>query len=52
MWRDVPVASESGHLEVVRLLLKQANVDASANNNRAIQLASENGHLEVGEWAI
>ena len=40
-------ASMNGHLEVVRVLLKDSRVDPSADNNQAIQFASENGHLEV-----
>ena len=40
-------ASENGHSEVVRELLKDSRVDPSADNNYAIQRASKNGHLEV-----
>jgi len=40
-------ASANGRLEVVRLLLEQENVDASANNNFLIRWASANGRLEV-----
>ena len=41
------MASEKGHMEVVKLLLADPRVDPSARNNWAIQLASENGHLEI-----
>ena len=40
------LASDSGHLEVVRLLLENG-ADIHANNDEALQWASENGHLEV-----
>jgi hypothetical protein len=41
------MASENGHLEVVKLLLADPRVDPSDYNNIAIQAASKNGQLEV-----
>ena len=41
------VASENGHLEVVRLLLNHRDVNPEDENNYAIRWASENGHLKV-----
>jgi Ankyrin repeats (3 copies) len=40
-------ASNNGHLEIVKELLKDKRVDPSDDNNYAIRWASENGHLEV-----
>jgi hypothetical protein len=37
-------ASELGHFEVVKLLLKDSRVDPSADFNDAITYASENEH--------
>ena len=42
------LASNNGHLEVVRLLLDKG-ADVSACNNYALYLASRYGHLEVVE---
>jgi hypothetical protein len=36
-----------GHLAVVDLLLQDARVDPSANNNDAVRRAVENGHIAV-----
>ena len=43
----VITSSECGHIEVVKLLLKDSRVDPGAGNNYAIILASEYGHVEV-----
>jgi ankyrin repeat protein len=45
------VASNSGHLEVVRFLLQRgADVDVLDNANKtAVELASENGKAEVAK---
>src|SRR5690606_10551879 len=40
-------ASESGHLEIVRELLKDKRVDPSADNNYAIRCATLKGCLEI-----
>jgi ankyrin repeat protein len=40
-------ASENGHAEVVQVLLSDARVDASADNNYAVRLASVMGHAGV-----
>ena len=45
--RAIKCASEKGHTEVVRLLLKDSRVDPSAGDNLPIRWASENGHTEV-----
>ena len=44
------LASEYGHLEVVKLLLHESRINPSADNNRAIQSASKNGHLEMVKY--
>ena len=43
----IRLASYSGHLEVVKELLKDKRVDPSADDNWAISWASYSGHLEV-----
>ena len=40
-------ASWWGQTEVVRLLLQDERVDASAKSNHAIRVASAHGHVEV-----
>ena len=40
-------ASENGHLEIVKLLLKDKRVDPSARNNYAIQGASKGRYTEI-----
>ena len=40
-------ASENGHTEIVKELLKDNRVDPSANNNYCIRRASENGYIET-----
>jgi len=45
-------ASMNGHVEVVRLLLKDNRVDPSANDNGAIIWASTRGHYKVVEMLI
>ena len=40
-------ASTYGHVEVVRMLLKDGRFDPSVFNNRAIRWASTRGHVEV-----
>jgi ankyrin repeat protein len=40
-------ASFHGHVEMVKLLLKQERVDPGAKDNDAIQWASIGGHVEV-----
>jgi len=42
-------ASEYGHVDVVRILLRDARVDPSADDQYAIGFASRNGHVEVVE---
>jgi ankyrin repeat protein len=41
------IASEKGHLEIVKILLMNPNIDPSADDNLAIILASENGNTSV-----
>jgi ankyrin repeat protein len=43
----IHLASEWGHVEVVKLLLKDERVDPGADDNYAIRWASLNGHVEV-----
>ena len=47
----IRLASKEGHLEVVRLLIKDElvakPVDPAADDNFAIRRASEHGHVEV-----
>jgi hypothetical protein len=43
----ISLASENGHVEVVKLLLNDPRVDPSAYNNDAIRWASKYGHVEV-----
>jgi len=43
----IRVASERGHVEVLKILLSDKRVDPTAGDNRAILWASENGHVEV-----
>jgi len=43
----IRLASEHGHVDVVRLLLKDPRVDPSALDNYAIRLAGANGHVDV-----
>ena len=45
--RAIKLASQYGHVDVVRLLLADPRVDPSAIGNRAIQDASEGGHVEA-----
>ena len=45
-------ASNDGHLEVVKLLLKDPRVDPSAQDNCAIRWASDDEHLEVVELLL
>lgn len=45
--KAIGIASENGHLEIVRLLLADDRVDPSGDANYAIQMASQNGHVEV-----
>jgi hypothetical protein len=59
----IRLASQYGHIEVLKLLLNHPKVDPSANNNigmnfislnifKAIQLASRNGHIEVVKFLL
>ena len=41
------LAVENKHASVVELLLKKGNIDASANNNKAVILAAENGDIDT-----
>ena len=41
------MASENGHIDVVRLLLADGRVNPAASDNYAIRLASENGRTDV-----
>ena len=43
----IQYASQNGHIDIVRLLLKDPRVDPSDLKNYAIQLASQNGHIDV-----
>ena len=43
----IRLSSMYGHLDVVKLLLKDPRVDPSDDSNEAIRLASENGHTDV-----
>lgn len=43
----IRIASQNGHLDVVKLLLNDSRVNPQALDNSAIKLASEYGHLEV-----
>ena len=43
----IRLASDNGHLYVVRYLLKDKRVDPSHMNNYAIRFSSENGHTDV-----
>ncbi|KAI8895027.1 hypothetical protein BC833DRAFT_602768, partial [Globomyces pollinis-pini] len=35
------------HIEIVQLLLNDARIDPSANDNRAFEIAVEMGHIEI-----
>ncbi len=39
--------SQSGHFDIVKLLLQDKRVDPSDDGNIAIQWASDNGHIDV-----
>ena len=41
------MASDNGHVEIVKLLLKYSRVNPSEDSNYAILMASGNGHIEV-----
>lgn len=44
-------ACEHGHVEIVKLLLKQPKIDASlmdCDQQTALSIAVENGHKEIG----
>ena len=41
------IASNYGHIEIVKLLLNDSRVDPSDKNNEAIRLASEEGHIDI-----
>ncbi len=43
----IRIASLNGHLEIVKLLLKDERINPSDNRNDAINFASENGHTEI-----
>ncbi|EPZ34674.1 hypothetical protein O9G_004842 [Rozella allomycis CSF55] len=43
----IRLASQNGHVEIVKYLLAQEIVDPGADDNYAVQLACENGHIEV-----
>jgi hypothetical protein len=43
----VRVASQNGHLEIVKLLMKDSRVDPSALENRGFRAAAQYGHIEV-----
>ena len=43
----IRIASNNGHLDVVKVLLKDERVDPSEYDNIAIRFTSENGHLDV-----
>ena len=43
----IRLASEGGHIDIVKLLLQDKRVDPSANVNWAIRMASRNGHIDV-----
>jgi hypothetical protein len=45
--RTIRWVSENGHVEIVKLLLKDSRVDPSNEDNYAIRWASENGHTEI-----
>src|SRR6056297_60661 len=47
----IQLASQNGHLEVVKYLLS-VGCDPQADDNEAIQLASTNGHLEVLKYLV
>ena len=41
------IASNNGHLDIVKLLLNDSRVDPSDRNNYAIRIASQYGHTEI-----
>ena len=43
----IRLASQKGHLEIVRILLQDCRVDPGAAYNYAIRFASKKGHLEI-----
>ncbi len=49
---DSIAVDESGHIEVVRLLLQDPRVNPAAGNNSAISGASKNGHVEVVKFLL
>ena len=53
-WTALMLASDKGHLKVVKLLLeKGANANAQNNNGEtALMVASEKGHLEIVKLLI
>jgi len=44
---SIMYACENGHIEIVKLLLKDSRVNPSANNNAAIFRACKNGHFKI-----
>jgi hypothetical protein len=48
----VQLASQNGHLEVVRFLCCLPQVDPSDSNNRAVRLASQLGYIEVVNFLL
>jgi ankyrin repeat protein len=50
--KPIIFASNAGHLEIVKLLLKDPRVNPADQDNRAIVNASEKGHKEVVELLL
>jgi len=47
--RDLRLAAEKGHLDVIERLLRDPRVDPADDRNSAIRWAARNGHLDVVE---
>jgi len=46
------IACESGHIEVVRLLLRDGRIDVRAHNDEAFRKACYGGHFEIVELLL